>query len=228
MQIARPVGRNAASQKYDILSALMAYALAGDKIRQRRVLRLMSLLTTRYNWQRDELGMGQTEIARLWNVDTRTVKREMLIFRNAGWLVLKRAGARGRVSVYGVDLERLGADTAENWQAVGTDFVERMGQGRPLRATESNVVQFHGSVPPPRDGEGTWSRVKAILYGTGMAEYGAWLQSLTEIEAGQGRLVLGAPSRFHARYVETHLRERILAVARQVDPALSDLRVEAS
>ena len=63
MQVIRAVGREAAAKKYDILSAMMAHALAGDKHRQRLVLRLMALITTRYNWQRNELAMGQREIA---------------------------------------------------------------------------------------------------------------------------------------------------------------------
>ena len=49
MQGIRPVGREASSRKYDLLSALMAHGLAGDKHRQRLVLRLMALITTRYN-----------------------------------------------------------------------------------------------------------------------------------------------------------------------------------
>ena len=53
MQVIRPVGREAAARKYDLLSAMMAHALAGDQNRQRLVLRLMALITTRYNWQRD-------------------------------------------------------------------------------------------------------------------------------------------------------------------------------
>ena len=85
MQVIRPgtsaVGRDAAVRKYDALSALMAFALAGDPNRQRLVLRLMALITTRYNWQRNELAMGQREIARLWCVDERTVKRDMARLR---------------------------------------------------------------------------------------------------------------------------------------------------
>ena len=49
MQVIRPVGREAAAKKYDILSAMTDHALAGDQHRQRLVLRLMSLITTRYN-----------------------------------------------------------------------------------------------------------------------------------------------------------------------------------
>ena len=126
MQLPRPVGREAASRKYDILSALMAFGLAKDKHVQRQVMRIMALITTRYNWQRDELTMGQGEIARLWSVDDRTVKREMARLRAQGWLVLKRQGARGKVSVYGMDLNRMLEDTRPAWPLIGADFIARL------------------------------------------------------------------------------------------------------
>lgn len=75
MQAIRPAGPEGASRKYGLLTALAVQALAGDK--PRLVLRLMALVTARYNWQRDELAVGQAEIARLWAVDDRTVKRDM-------------------------------------------------------------------------------------------------------------------------------------------------------
>ena len=119
MQVIRPVGREAAAKKYDILSAMMAHALAGDQHRQRLILRLMALITTRYNWQRNELATGQREIARLWCVDERTVKRDMARLRGLGWVQVKRAGARGRVSVLGLDLERIMLDTRPEWTHIG-------------------------------------------------------------------------------------------------------------
>lgn len=131
MQVIRAVGREAAAKKYDLLSAMMAHGLAGDKHRQRLVLRLMALITTRYNWQRDELTIGQREIARLWCVDERTVKREMAKLRGLGWIEVKRQGARGRVSVLGLNLERILLDTKAEWPNVGPDFVERLAAGRP-------------------------------------------------------------------------------------------------
>ena len=65
----RATGRNAASMKYDILSALGAHACAGDKHLQRLVLRLITLVVARYNWISDELMVGQREIAELWSID---------------------------------------------------------------------------------------------------------------------------------------------------------------
>ena len=85
IEVARPVGRGAGARKYDILTALGAYALAQDKHMQRRVLRFLTLMTARYNWARNHLAVGQREIARLWAVDTRTVKREMAALR-ASWV----------------------------------------------------------------------------------------------------------------------------------------------
>ena len=63
MQIVRPVGRQAASRKYDLLTALGAYACRGDKHFQRLTLRFITLIVARYNWQADELTVGQREIA---------------------------------------------------------------------------------------------------------------------------------------------------------------------
>ncbi len=74
------VGRDAAARKYDIITALGSYALAGSKHDHRIVLRFITLVTARYNWARNELAVGQREIARLWAVDERTVKREMARF----------------------------------------------------------------------------------------------------------------------------------------------------
>jgi len=41
------------------------------------MLRLISVVTARYNWRNDELSIGQRDMARLWAVNERTVKREM-------------------------------------------------------------------------------------------------------------------------------------------------------
>lgn len=227
MQLQRPVGREAASRKYDILSALMAFALSKDKHVQRQVLRIMALITTRYNWQRDELTMGQGEIARLWSVDERTVKREMARLRAQGWLVLKRQGVRGRVSVYGMDLNRMMEDTRPVWPLIGEDFVARLapadvgaGQGA------SNVVPLRAAPAPVADGS-VWAAAQARLHAEDAAVYGAWLHPLSEAGLEAGCLTLAAPTRFHATYVGTNLKERLLAALRAVEPGVREVRVIA-
>jgi hypothetical protein len=94
----KPTGSMASSMKYDLLTALGTFALSQTKGKQVLCLRFMTLLTARYNWMRDELNIGQREIARMWCVEERTVKREMAKLRNLGWLIVKRQGARGRVT----------------------------------------------------------------------------------------------------------------------------------
>lgn len=223
----RPAGRNASALKYDILTAMGAYALGQGKGPQKLVLRFMTLITARYNWQRDDLSVGQREIARLWDVDERTVKREMAKLRGMGWLVVKRQGARGRVTEYGIDLERLLADTQERWGAVGPDFEHRM-QGTDEPAP--NVVPLRPGAAPPApdvtDGH-EWSLAKAVLHAEDPANYASWVQGLTRAGRAGGRLMLSAPSRFHANYVMSHLMPRLLSACRDVDDTVTTITVEA-
>ena len=86
----------------------------------------MTLVTARYNWGRDELAVGQREIARLWLVDERTVKREMAKLRAMGWLTVRRQGARGRVTEYSLAIERILEDSRPRWGDVGPDLEHRL------------------------------------------------------------------------------------------------------
>lgn len=227
MQLVRAVGREAAARKYDILSALMVHALAEDKHVQRLVLRMMTLVTTRYNWQQDELSIGQEEIARLWSVDERTVKREMAKLRALGWFVVKRQGARGRVSIYGIDLARVMEDTRPAWPRIGADFVARVSPASAAEAMASNVVPLRPAVPAPEPAGTIWGAVQQRLHRDDPATYAVWFRALTEAGAGEGCLTLAAPTRFHASYVETHLKHRLLAALRETEPSFCDVRIIA-
>ncbi len=222
MLATKPVGRNASARKYDILTALGAYALARGKHEQRLVLRFLTLITARYNWARDELAVGQREIAALWSVDERTVKRDMAKLRGLGWLVVKRQGARGRVTQYGIALETVLGATRPQWGAVGPDFELRM-QGTP---EPSRVVALpvSGAVRAPDLSDGSeWALAQAILYQEDQNSFGAWLSALQRAERAGGRLTLKAPSRFHAAYVSTHLMSRVEAACQAVDDSVSEV-----
>lgn len=223
MQVIHAVGREAASKKYDILSAMMAHALAGDKHRQRLVMRLMSLITTRYNWQGDELTIGQREIARLWSVDERTVKREMAKFRALGWLEQRHAGARGRVAVYSLGIARILRDTRPEWELIGPDFTERLSQKAKPVAPEENVIPFTRPLPPA--GDGLWARAQALLKAEDAAGYGVWFAPIIDGGREHGQLELIAPSRFHAAYVRTHLLDRLRIAVRRIDPSVADVKL---
>lgn len=225
MQVKKPTGQNASVLKYDILTALGVHALAQPKPAQKLMLRLMTLMTARYNWSRNELAVGQREIARLWSVDERTVKREMAKLRAMGWLVVKRQGVRGRVSEYGIDLDRIHDDTRNSWALVGPDFEHRMSGNE---SAPTNVVPLRSgqaaAAPDLSDGS-EWSMTKAVLHREDPAIYTAWIDALVRGERAGGRLTLTAPSRFHANYVMSHLKPRVLAACREIDDQVSDIIV---
>ena len=225
MQVLKPVGRDAAARKYDILSALAAHGLAGDKNDQRRVLRLLALITARYNWQRDELAVGQVEIARLWSVDPRTVKREMAKYRSMGWLVEKRAGVRGRVAVHGLDLATILADTQPQWNNVGPDFAERMTGPAPLNAPD-NVIPFQPP-PMPQTDPGLWGRAVEELHRISPLVVANWLAKAEAEDLSDGTLTISVPTQFVARFIETNLTGQIETVLRRLDPKVRRLSVEA-
>jgi len=223
MSLTKPVGRGAAARKYDILSALMAFSLAEHKAVQRRALRLMSLVTTRYNWAADELRMGQRQIATLWSVDERTVKREMARLRECGWLVLKSQGARGRVSIYGLGIEKILFDTRSAWNKIGSDFVMRMNPDH-VETTTSNVVPIkRGS--PSQNRETKWGRALEQLREIDPATCTNWFEPLTEVGIEELRMVLMAPTKFHARFVEGNHKALLFAAIKEQDPQITDIRV---
>ncbi|MFT3691475.1 hypothetical protein [Paenirhodobacter sp.] len=226
MQSVKPVGRQAASRKYDLLSAMTVFALAGESCDQTRMLRLIALITTRYNWQRDELCVGQREIARMWSVDERTVKRDMARFRTLGWLVQKSRGTRGRISTYGLGIVRILEDTRAHWPRIGEDFVARMAPGEVPEAG-TNVVPLHrqGAAPVVPEGQGAWARAAALLAAEQPALYAAWLQELTEVETGEGCLVLCASNSFRQSYIVTHHQQVLIHAVRRADPALHRVEV---
>lgn len=211
MQVKRAVGRGGATRKYDLLTILGVYALSQDRRLQRQTLRLICLITARYNWQNDQLSTGQVEISRLWSVDPRTVKREMAAFRARGWLIEKRAAARGRVTVYGLGIARILEDTREIWEKVGPDLVERLDESP---APERKIIPFPQTPVP--EGNDLWSRVARHLQARDASIYRAWFAAL-EPRIDQDTLYLKAPSSFHASYLKTHLRVRLESALAQED-----------
>ena len=216
-------GPGASTRKYDLITALGAHALSLDKHDQRLILRLITLLTARYNWGRDELSMGQREIARLWSCNERTVKRELAKLRALGWLVVKRQGARGRVTTYGFETTAMLNATRDIWPEVGPDFVVRL-EGAP----PETVVPFpvKGTVAPPKiDSATEWGLARAVLYAEDAGRFAAWIQALQRTGRAGGRVTLKAPSRFHAAYVQTHLEAALLRACREVDADVTAVEI---
>jgi len=151
----------------------------------------------------------------------------MARLRSCGWLVLKRQGARGRVSVYGMDLARILEDTRRAWPQIGEDFIARLSpETPPMGQGASNVVPLRTAAPPIADGS-VWSAAQARLFAEDSAIYGAWFHSLTDVGIVDGCLTLTAPTRFHATYVASNLRERLMSILRCVDPSLREVKIIA-
>ena len=222
MLMNKAVGRNGAERKYDLLTVLGSYALSQGKSLQRQTLRLICLITARYNWQNDELSVAQTDIARLWSVDPRTVKREMCSFRERGWLFEKRAAARGRVTLYGLGIPQILDDTRSAWEKVGPDLVARLVPAEPA-PEPGNIIPFPQVSLPASDT--VWGQIAQRLSLEHPAAYQAWFAGLDAQEGEEGVLILKSPSGFHARYVETHLRTILDRTAAQVAPQLHRIKL---
>ena len=219
------VGRNAASRKYDLIAAMGAHALAESPYRQKQVLRLLTLITARYNWRNEELTVGQREIARLWNVTERTVKREMANFRDLGWLTIKRAGVRGRVTTYSLSLVQIWTDTSGNWDNIGTDFSARMLEQTPQPSGKVVKVDFQSGQVAAQIPEGDWGRVCLALQSNNPAIYQNWYARLCFDDCRDGKLHLSATSPFVANYVEQHLTGPLLLAASAVFGPLADIKI---
>lgn len=198
-------GPGAGTQKYDVLTALGTFALAADRSTQRRVLRLITLMTARYNWRTRELTVGRKEIARLWSVDERTVKREIGALKALGFVEVKRPGSRGRVTAYSINFQKIMAVSEQDWSRVGPDFAERMahmaGQGADA-PSDRTVIPFPGA--EVNDGS-EWAQARQLLKRADAARFSAWFAPLIREGRDGDTVLLRAPSAFHAEYVETHL-----------------------
>ncbi|MEM7237483.1 MAG: DnaA N-terminal domain-containing protein [Pseudomonadota bacterium] len=225
------VGPEAGARKYDLLTALAVAGLAGSPAFSTSMTRLIALVTARYNWRLEEVSIGQAELARLWSVDLRTVKREVKRLREAGLIRVKRPGARGRVATYCLDHLRIRALTEPHWGQVGPDFALRMnivGTSSPEPAPPPTVIPFPSRLPVPDGADDPWARAAATLQTLDPARYGAWYAPLARERLIDGTLFLRAPGRFHATYVETHFLDDLRRAVQVADPSIFNVIVRAA
>jgi hypothetical protein len=236
MAALHPSGAGSAAVKYDLLTLLgIAGLSSGSAATIRSMLRLITLVTARYDWRAGELTVGQREIARLWAVDERTVKREMARLRARGLIVLRRPGARGRVAAYAVNFEV--ARAVCDWSRVGPDFAARMASQDPLHHADakSMVIPFPAAglaAAPTEDGtwqsDGSeWSIARRSLKRIGEAAHRRWIAPLSRAGRSGDRLVLQAPSAFHATQVERTYGDAIARALAEADPTLRTVRIVA-
>ena len=198
----RLIGPGSGAVKYDILTAITIAGLNGSTRDQLSMMRLSALITARYNWRREELSIGQREMAALWGVGSRTAKREVKRWLETGILICTRPGVRGRVAAYCLNMPRICEVTERVWPLLGQDFVDRM---RALRPGGDRVIRLDAVRATRREGSGTsgWEAVNLNLECRFPAQHGAWIAPLNASES-KGELVLEAKSAFAAEYIKTH------------------------
>ena len=199
-------GPNAAAMKYDVLSMIGLIGVHGCPRTQVSMPRLALLITARYNWRRNEISMGQAEMARLWGVSERTAKREVKLWLEAGYVFCTRPGVRGRVAAYQLNFARILEKSEPFWPAIGSDFVERMTASDPPAEEDRKVVQLNtrrsiAVTPDPAD---PWATVKQALSSKQPEVFSSWLSQLEYDWQGTSTVQVTAPSRFVASYVNGH------------------------
>lgn len=219
MEQTRLLGPKAGSLKYDILTAIGVYGLHSTPTVQTSMMRLTAIITARYNWRLDEITVGHDELARLWAVNSRTVKREMKRLTSAGVLICLRPGVRGRVGAYRLNYRRIYELSREVWAEIGSDFEDRMVE----LSGERNVVKvdFQPKIvaaQPEIARQGTWGAVRQLLKAQDTAMFESWFAKLVQEKLDDEAIVLRAPNSFVARYIETHLAKQLADAVNQGMP----------
>lgn len=213
-QIARPTGPGASAIKYDVITALSVMALHDGPTLQTTVLRLVALITARYNWKADQFCVSQDDMARMWNVSDRTVKREIKRMISAGLIRCIRPGRRGRVGAYRLDYPTLFANSSDTWAAVGSDFADRMSGLNGAGEAKVVKVDFAARKPMAPDetlGDDLWGRVQRALAQASPENQRNWYAKLIFEGIEGGVATLRAPSGFVANFVRTHLAATLTA-----------------
>lgn len=219
MEHSKLIGPKAGPLKYDILTALNVMGLHGSPTEQTSMMRLSAIITARYNWRLDEITIGQPELARVWGVNERTVKREMKRIVSSGILTCLRPGVRGRVGAYRLNYRRIYEVSRSVWALIGSDFEVRMVE----LSGERNVVQVNfqpklaAEIEVPEKA-GTWGAVRRHLKTIDPAAYESWFAKLVQENLDEQSLTLRAPNSFVARYIEVHFAKRLSEAVEQCMP----------
>ena len=228
MDVKRLTGVKAGSLKYDLLTALSVSGLHLDARHQISTARLTLLITARYNWRHDEFCVGQRDLARMWNVTERTVKREIKYWLDQRMVICKRQGVRGRVGAYRLNYAEIYRMSGPYWKNVGPDFHERMTETNPVKDAKVVAVDFRKEarapdVPAltPVSDPHTWRAACQRMRDLHPEHYQNWIASLTFGSDDQETLELRASNQFVAQYVQTHL---IAILAEAVEATLGPRR----
>ena len=211
---AKPIGRYSQAIKYDIITCLLVLTTCGTSTQARLSVRLSIVITARYNWQSARFNVGQRELARMWGVTERTAKRELAQMRSLEWIRVTTPSGRGRVAQHSINFEAIIKQSSPHWSAIGPDFAARM-VGAPKQddlEPTTNVVPLHTQADNTYEDNGTgWRAVAERLRTQDPTIFDSWISRLTPLQSDADTIVLAAPSKFIAGYINTHFMRRIEA-----------------
>jgi len=240
------VGPGAGARKYDLLTWIAVAGLHDRALSPVLALRLIALVTARYNWALDMASVGHEELARLWGVSRRTVIRDIEKLRAAGLIAVARPARRGRVAAYRLDQAAFAALAAPLGGALAPDLAARIavaGQGPEAAADGApdgaakaagqgaapNVVAlFPGAAACADPDHALWRRILAEMAGfAAPVALERWLAPLVCEGLRDGVMALRAPSPFHASYVNRTYGERLGRIAAALGPLKLRIRGQA-
>lgn len=224
-------GPRASVVKYDIVAAINGAGLAKASLSKDLAQRLTLLIVSRYNWLTNEVSAGHMQLSALWSVDLRRVKRILAELRTLGILAVKRAGRKGLVTVYCLDLAKIADITRPFWHVLGADIAARLDAAFPEEnavpaaagenasrvdqtadASPTNIVKIdevrRQRADPVR---------QAIAREVAPPAFDRWIRPLVH-ERRQDCLVFVAASSFVASYVERQFGHKIERVIQQLFP----------
>lgn len=226
-------GPRASVVKYDIVAAINGAGLAKAGMSKDLAQRLTLLIVSRYNWLTNEVSAGHMQLSALWSVDLRRVKRILAELRSLGILAVKRAGRKGLVTVYCLDLAKIAQITRPFWHVLGADIAARLDTAFPdesagledygedasrgehaadADASPTNIVKIdevrRQRADPVR---------QAIAREVAPPAFERWIRPLVH-ERRQDCLVFVAASSFVASYVERQFGQKIERTIQQLFP----------
>ena len=226
-------GPRASVVKYDIVAAINGAGLAKASLSKDLAQRLTLLIVSRYNWLTNEISAGHMQLAMLWSVDLRRVKRVLAELRDIGVLAVKRAGRKGLVTVYSLDLSRIAAITRPYWNLLGADIAARLDAAFPEKVAPVSALEAPSAAREDVAGDiGQQSNVvgiaevrrqradpvrHALAQEISPPAFERWIKPLVHERRDDG-VVFTAASSFVANYVERQFGHRIERAIRQLFP----------
>lgn len=226
-------GPRASVVKYDIVAAINGAGLAKASLSKDLAQRLTLLIVSRYNWLTNEVSAGHMQLSALWSVDLRRVKRILAELRTLGVLAVKRAGRKGMVTVYCLDLAKIADITRPFWHVLGADIAARLDTAFPDENTAPAADEDNTSrVEQTADADASSTNIvkfdevrrqradpvrQAIAREVAPPAFDRWIRPLVH-ERRQDRLVFVAASSFVASYVERQFGHKIERAVRQIFP----------